>query len=55
MTALELRSAVNLAERKSQQTGAQQHETGRGQSEESVGDNVVVAHDTPTTRDARPN
>jgi hypothetical protein len=44
-----------LAECKRQQTGAQQHEAGRGQYEESVGDQIVVAHDTPATLDARPN
>jgi len=44
-----------LAERKRQQAGAQQHEACRGQSEKSVGDQIVVAHDTPATQDARPN
>ena len=46
---------ASLAERKRQQAGAQQHEAGRGQCEESVGDQIVVAHDTPATLDARPN
>ena len=41
---------VCLAESKSQQARAQEHETGRGQSEKSVGDYVVVAHETPTTQ-----
>ena len=39
-----------LAERGSQQAGAQEHEAGRGQGKKSVGDNVVAAHDTPTTQ-----
>ena len=39
-----------LAERRSQQARAQEHEAGRGQGKKSVGDNVVVAHDTPTTQ-----
>ena len=41
---------VDLAERRSQQARAQEHEAGRGQGKKSVGDNVVVAHDTPTTQ-----
>ena len=44
-----------LAERYSQQARAQEQEAGRRQGKKSVGDNVVVAHDTPTTPDARPN
>ena len=44
-----------LAEQNNQQARAQEHEAGRRQSKKSVGDNVVVAHDTPTTPDARPN
>ena len=44
-----------LAECHRQQTRAQQHEAGRRQGKKSVGDNVVVAHETPTTPDARPN
>ena len=36
-----------LAERDSQQTGAQQHEAGRGQREESLGHKVMISHDTP--------
>jgi hypothetical protein len=44
-----------LAEQNCQQARAQEHEAGRRQNKESVGDNVVVAHDTPTTSDARPN
>jgi len=39
-----------LAERRSQQARAQEYEAGRGQGKKSVGDNVVVAHDTPTTQ-----
>ena len=48
-------SGRRLAERKCQQAGAQQHEARRGQCEKSVGDQIVVAHDTPATLDARPN
>jgi hypothetical protein len=51
----EIRSDACLAERNSQQRRAQQHETGRRQGKKSVGDNVVVAHDTPHHSDARPN
>ena len=39
-----------LAERNSQQARAQEHEAGRGQGKKSVGDDVVVAHVTPTTQ-----
>jgi hypothetical protein len=46
---------ADLAERKGQQARAQQHQAGRGQCEESVGDQIVVAHDTPATLEARPN
>jgi hypothetical protein len=38
-----------LAECRGQQARAKEHEAGRGQGKKSVGDNVVVAHDTPTT------
>jgi hypothetical protein len=41
---------AGLAERNSQQAGAQEQEAGRGQGKKSVGDNVVVAHETPTTQ-----
>jgi hypothetical protein len=44
-----------LSEQNRQQARAQEHEAGRRQNKKSVGDNVVVAHDTPTTSDARPN
>ena len=44
-----------LAERESEQARAQQHEAGRGQREESVGDQIVIAHDTPATSDALPS
>ena len=37
-----------LAERHRQQARAEQHEAGRRQGKKSVGDNVVVAHETPT-------
>jgi hypothetical protein len=43
-------SDVCLAERNSQQARAQEHEAGRGQGKKSVGDDVVVAHVTPTTQ-----
>jgi len=46
---------VYSTESESQQARTQQHQACRGQCEESVRDNVVVAHDTPTTPDARPN
>jgi hypothetical protein len=46
----QLGADVDLAERRSQQARAQEHEAGRGQGKKSVGDNVVVAHDTPTTQ-----
>jgi hypothetical protein len=49
------KAARVLAERESQQARAQQHQACRGQYEESVGDKIVVAHDTPATADARPN
>ena len=39
-----------LAERNSQQARAQEHEARRCQGKKSVGDYVVVAHDTPTTQ-----
>ena len=41
---------ASLAECCSQQARAQEHDAGRGQGKKSVGDNVVVAHDTPTTQ-----
>src|SRR4051812_942548 len=44
-----------LAECESQQARAQQHQACRDQCEKSVGDQIVVAHDTPATFDARPN
>ena len=43
------RQQPGLAERRRQKARAQQHEAGRGQGKESVGDNVVAAHVTPTT------
>ena len=48
-------AGVCLAEHNCQQARAQEHEAGRRQGKKSVGDNVVVAHETPTTSDARPN
>ena len=44
-----------LAEQNCQQARAQEHEAGRRQNKKSVGDYVVVAHDTPTTSNSRPN
>ena len=46
---------IALVERESDQARAQQHKARCGQCKEPVGDNVVVAHVTPTTLDARPN
>ena len=48
-------AAINLAERKGQQARTQERKADRCQDQESVGDSVVVTHDTPTTPDARPN
>ena len=44
------RSGPCLAESKSQQARAQEHEAGCSQGKKSVGNNVVVAHVTPTTQ-----
>ena len=44
-----------LAKRESQQARAQQHQACRGQYKKSVRHQIVVAHDTPATSDARPN
>ena len=41
---------VDLAEHNCQKARAQEHEAGRCQGKKSVGDNVVVAHETPTTQ-----
>ena len=43
-------SDVCLAERNSQQARAQEHDARRCQGKKSVGDYVVVAHETPTTQ-----
>ena len=40
---------LRLAERRSQEARTQQQHAGCGQGKKSVGDNVVVAHVTPTT------
>ena len=50
-----MESSAVLAQGKSEQTRAQQYQARRGQREKSVGDQIVVAHDTPATLDARPN
>jgi hypothetical protein len=52
---LRLKTFLGLAERESQQARAQQHKAGSGQCKEAIRDNVVVAHVTPATLDARPN
>ena len=49
-TVAAIRADVGLAESESQQTRTQEHETGRGQGKKSVGDYIVVAHETPTTQ-----
>ena len=49
------RSGLCSAECHRQQARAQEHEAGRRQGKKSVGDNIVVSHETPTTPDARPN
>ena len=41
---------VCLPEHNGQKARAQEHEAGRRQGKKSVGDNVVAAHDTPTTQ-----
>ena len=46
----QLGADVCLAESESQQARAQEHEAGRGQGKKSVGDDIVVAHETPTTQ-----
>jgi hypothetical protein len=46
---------IRLVERERDQARTQQQKAGRGQCQEPVGDNVVVAHVTPATLDARPN
>ena len=51
----ESRGGFSLGKRKRQQARAQQHEAGCGQCEESVGDQIVIAHDTPATSDALPS
>jgi hypothetical protein len=46
---------AGLAKRNSDQAGAQQHETGRRQREETVGHKVMFTHVAPAARDAGPN
>ena len=43
------------AERERQQARAKQHETRRRYRQESARHQVMVAHDTPASLDARPN
>jgi hypothetical protein len=47
--------SAELAERDSEQTRAQQHEAGRGQREEPVGDKIMISHHTPAALDTGPN
>ena len=47
---LAIGAAAWLAEREGEQARTEQHKARRRQGKESVGDNVVVAHDTPTTQ-----
>ena len=48
-------SGLCLAESKSQQARAQEQDARRCQGKKSVGDYVVVAHETPTTQMLVPN
>lgn len=48
-------SAERSGQGKGQETGAQQHEACRGEREESAGNCILVAHETPATSDAGPN
>ena len=48
-------AAVELAERESEQTRAQQHEAGRCQRQETTGDIITITHGTPAVLDAGPN
>ncbi len=48
-------SGASLAECHRQQARAQEHEAGCRQGKKTAGDDVVVAHDTPATRDSRAN
>lgn len=41
--------SVGLAERERQQARAQQHKAGRRQREESIGNQIMILHDTPST------
>ena len=47
--------AVRLDERESEQARAEQDEAGYRQSEETVGYQVMMTHDAPTTLEAGPN
>jgi hypothetical protein len=49
------RPPTGLAKCNSEQARTQQHKTGRGQREESVGNEVMITHCAPTARDAGPN
>ena len=44
-----------LAESERQQARTEQHEACCGQCEETAGNEVMIAHGTPVTPDARPN
>jgi hypothetical protein len=45
----------SLGKRECEQARAQQYEAGCGQCKETVGDQIVIAHDTPATSDALPS
>ena len=49
------RGGCGSAEGEGQEAGAQQHQAGCGEGQEAVRDQIVIAHDTPATLDARPN
>ena len=50
-----LQMSVLGGEGESQQAGAEQHETGCGEGQEAVGNEVMMAHVTSSFSDARPN
>lgn len=47
--------AAGLGERESEQTRAEQHETGCSQDEETVGHQIMITHIAPTTLEPHPN
>jgi hypothetical protein len=48
------RQPSQSAESHRDQAGAQQHKSGGGYREKSIGDEVVITHDAPATLDDRP-